>query len=174
MCIARAMPTLPRVARSVPLWRQVKLGDQHAELQQHHMRFVGYGISERLRIPRDVVRSVRFHGPVIHRRRGPARRGRDRSGLNGPASVGLPGLRASPEDALRASCEHACVASARPRHRRGQALLGPDLCDRCRPRHPQDDSDAQTPGPPVVQLPGSSPGRSTARIVAARVRTVVR
>lgn len=52
--------------RRSPIGFTVEIGDfgeEHAQLQQQLMRNIGYATSERIRIPRDVVRTVRFDGP---------------------------------------------------------------------------------------------------------------
>lgn len=82
-----------------------ELGDEHTELQQHLMRNIGYSTSERLHIPREVVRSVRFDGAEFIAGEYPPGAVEIVSGPSGPA-VGPPlEPRAFQEDTLVASYE---------------------------------------------------------------------
>jgi hypothetical protein len=82
-----------------------ELGDEHAELQQQLMRNIGYATSERLRIPRDVVRSVRFHGPEFIAGDYPPGAVEIVSGSRGPAVGQLLEFRAFHEGSLTATYE---------------------------------------------------------------------
>lgn len=82
-----------------------ELGDQHAELERQLQRDVGYATSRGIRLPRDVVRSVRFDGPDFIAGDYPPGTVEIGSVPSGPGVGQLLQLRAMHEDAVIASYE---------------------------------------------------------------------
>lgn len=89
-----------------------ELGDEHPDLEQQLMRTIGYATSETLRIPRDLVRSVRLDGPDFIAGEYPPGAVEITLGPGGSA-IGKPlELRAMHEDTVIASYEGRITHSA--------------------------------------------------------------